>query len=373
METGGNMNPALTDWQLRSFIPAMEAEMESMHTPVFHYVAFRKWHDPRSGIAARVSPPMLSQGYTVLRNRPGLLIETHMLKDYKTRVEASYNLLAFTLKYLSENGKLLQNIIMKADKACVDGSLLQSPFPLKFDLSSDSTILMFKGFEYKTEKSDLTGGEWFRYSDIPIEFPIPFFNKNNVSKSIKPPFAYIVPPQYSELIERIKAHGISYKTSVSEKNLAVRYYYISNVTWSSTPYEGRIRINNFIVKDTLLERSIPEGSLIIPVNQHLGKVVIHLFEPEGPDSYISWGFFNTIFEQKEYAENYVMEKMAAKMLENDTLLKQEFEIFKAENPEIIKNQWGLLNWFYHKTPWRDENMNIYPIGRVFDIELLNKL
>lgn len=365
LEIGGNMNKALTDWQLRSFVPAMEANMESMKTPVFHYVSFRRWHDPRSGIAARIAPPMLSQGYTALRNRPGLLVETHMFKDYKTRVEATYNLLLFAMGYLSENGKILQNLIKKADQSCNDGSLTQSDFPLKYELSSDSTIIQFKGFEYSMEISDLTGGEWFKYSNTPSEFSVPFFNKNIPTVFAKLPIAYIIPPQNIEIIERIKIHGIRYTVCKKDTLIPANYYFINNPVWASSSYEGRIRLNRFSVVDTLLYRVVLKGSLIITVNQPLGRVVANILEPEAPDSYLSWGFFNSIFEQKEYAENYVMEKMAREMLSDNTQLQQEFEKLKTTNPDIAKNQWALLNWFYRKTKWWDENLNLYPVGRVY--------
>ena len=41
----------------------------------------------------------------------------------------------------------------------------------------------------------------------------------------------------------------------------------------------------------------------------------HLLEPQGPDSFVAWGFFDAIFEQKEYGEDYVVEKLARDMLD----------------------------------------------------------
>lgn len=366
METGGSMDKLLTMWQQSSFIPTMEAEMDAMGTPIFHYVSFRRWHDPRSGIAARVAPPMLSQGYTALRNRPGLLVETHMLKDYKTRVDATYNILKFSLEFLSKNGKTLQNLIIKADLACSYGSLRQNPFPLQFNLTSDSTMLMFKGVEYTVETSDLTGGQWFKYSNVPAEFPVPFFNQNAITKTARLPLMYVVPPNYTDVIERIRAHGISFTTLKKEQSVSMQYYYINDVAWGTNPYEGRIRLTRFRLTDTLLTRNVPAGSLLIPLDQPLARVVAHILEPYGPDSYLSWGFFNSIFEQKEYAENYVMEKMARQMLEESPELRLEFEELKRTNPELAANQWGLLNWFYRKTLWWDANINLYPVGRIYD-------
>ena len=59
---------------------------------------------------------MLSQAYTSLRNRPGLLIETHMLKDYKTRVGATYQCILSAMKILSGQSKELTTLVADADK-----------------------------------------------------------------------------------------------------------------------------------------------------------------------------------------------------------------------------------------------------------------
>ena len=40
------------------------------------------------------------------------------------------------------------------------------------------------------------------------------------------------------------------------------------------------------------------------------RLVMHLLEPQAPDSFAAWGFFNACFEQKEYMEPYVAEQIA---------------------------------------------------------------
>jgi hypothetical protein len=104
------------------------------------------------------------------------------------------------------------------------------------------------------------------------------------------------------------------------------------------------------------------------MNQRTARVIVNILEPQAPDSYVYWGFFTAIFEQKEYSETYVMEEMAREMIEADPSLIEEFEALKIENPELAKNQWGLLNWFYSKTPYWDEKKNLYPVGRILDRE-----
>lgn len=97
MEVYGNMSPELTKWTNENYISKVEKMMKADSFPITPYVQFRNWHDPRSGLISWVAPPMLSQGYAAIQNRPGLLIESHMLKDYKTRVTATYEMLKNTL------------------------------------------------------------------------------------------------------------------------------------------------------------------------------------------------------------------------------------------------------------------------------------
>jgi hypothetical protein len=39
------------------------------------------------------------------------------------------------------------------------------------------------------------------------------------------------------------------------------------------------------------------------MNQPTARVIAYLLEPKAEGSLVEWGFFNAIFEQKEYAES----------------------------------------------------------------------
>ena len=106
------------------------------------------------------------------------------------------------------------------------------------------------------------------------------------------------------------------------------------------------------------------------MNQRTARVIAHILEPKAPDSYLYWGFFDAIFEQKEYAESYVMESLARKMLAEDPELKKEFEQKKTDNPDFTNNFWAILNWFYSKTPYWDQKKNVYPVGKIYDREII---
>jgi hypothetical protein len=102
------------------------------------------------------------------------------------------------------------------------------------------------------------------------------------------------------------------------------------------------------------------------MNQRAAKVAAHILEPKAEDSYVYWGFFDAIFEQKEYSETYIMEPMAREMLAKDEELRKEYEKLKAENENFARSQWLQLNWFYQHSPYWDRKKDKYPVGRISD-------
>lgn len=111
-------------------------------------------------------------------------------------------------------------------------------------------------------------------------------------------------------------------------------------------------------------RTFPAGSVIVPLAQPLAKVAINLLEPQAPDSLVAWGFFNAIFEQKEYGEHYVLETLAREMMEEDPKLAAEFREKVATDTAFAASPAARLEFFYKRSPYWDQQMNLYPVGRI---------
>jgi len=102
----------------------------------------------------------------------------------------------------------------------------------------------------------------------------------------------------------------------------------------------------------------------VPMARVVGRVVMNLLEPAAPHSLAHWGFFNAIFEEKEYAEHYVLETLAREMLANDPALRQEFEQLLALDADFAASPSARLRFFYKRSPYWDPQMNLYPVGRI---------
>jgi hypothetical protein len=374
MEVFGNMDEGLTKWCKSVFLPSMTDKMEKKGYPVFPYIEFRDWHNPKSGLESNVAPPMLSQGYTSLRNRPGLLLETHMLKPYKLRVSSTYECLVSSLEILNKEYSGIISLVKKADEIVAGKTFREQDFPLQFEtLTTDSSMIDFLGIKYEEVTSEITGEKWFRYGNEKTTMRLPYFSTNEPALTTRLPEAYIVPVEWDVVINKLLLHGVKLHYLKKDTILQVKTYKFSSPKWNPNSYEGHHALIQFEAAGIEDNRLFKAGSAIVDMNQPQARIMAHLLEPKGNGSLVYWNYFDAVLEQKEYAEHYVMEAMIPEMLKENPQLKIEFEKKKKEDTLFTKNPNLILNWFFSKTPYWDRNRDIYPIGKIYDRTLLNSL
>lgn len=359
------VNPSIKAWMDEHFDGAVVPKVEAHGNLLTHYVEFAG-REITGGIATFVATPRYATGYTPLRNRAGLLIETHALKPYKSRVRGTYDILRYTIEEAgrAKDSLFAANVI--ADTQTVERGRTydaKRQFPLAVTTTDRSTPIEFKGFAYTMEDSAISAGKKIVYSNEPRTYTIPRFDEGRVTAAVAPPLYYIVPPQYKDVIDLLKAHGVEFTRL--EKSLAVdvESYRLTEPKWGSSSFEGRVTVTCKPVPITE-KRVYRAGSVLVPMRQEAANVAIHLLEPAAPDSLVFWGFFNSVFEQKEYAESYVLEKLAPEMLSKDPKLQEEFDR-RLLDPAFARSPRARLNFFYeHSRYFTDQKVGIYPVGRI---------
>jgi len=359
------VSPAIKYWMDEHFdgivVPAVEKEGNLLT----HYVEFAG-REVTGGIATFIATPRFATGYTPIRNRAGLLIETHVYKPYKVRVKGTYDVLRYTIEEVGKAKASLFAANITADTVTIERGYsydATNQFPLSLAITEKSTPFEFKGTEYKVEDSQVSGGKRIIYGSAPLNITIPCFDNAKIDKAVAPPLYYIVPPQYKDVIDVLTVHGIKFERLKDPLTHEVESYYLSEPKWGTASFENRVTL---AAKQTLVKevRTFPAGSVVIPMAQETANVAIHLLEPGGPDSFLYWGFFNSIFEQKEYGEAYILEKMAAEMLAKDPKLRDEFNRRLLE-PAFARSPQARLRFFYERTPYySDQKIGMYPVARI---------
>jgi len=217
--------------------------------------------------------------------------------------------------------------------------------------------------------SEVSGTMWVRYSHEPWNATLPLTSEAKVSLSTTPPAAYIIPPQWTHVIDVLAAHDLAMRRTTAAWTGKVEHYRCSDMEWQGPPFEGRHPIFHGegagaqpgrFGACTLTTESLtfPAGSMVVTLDQRLSKVAIQWLEPEAPDSALRWGFFDPIFEQREYGEAYVLEKLARENMEKDPALSaacRRIRILRRAprrglnsstigRPGELRTMWASIRW-----------------------------
>lgn len=332
--------------------------------PVAFYPSFDDSEDPMSGFTDSVSPPRFSNGYFVLRNRIGILVETHSWRTYPERVASTRTSIIGLVKAAARDGAMWQKRMAAADARAA--ALGGTKVPVTYTTSDKARTIDFLGYAYSRNRSSISGDLMTRYDErTPQVWKLPLRDVVTPTGFVQAPKSgYVVLAAWKpSVLPVLDAHGVKYSVMPqAEASAAVETFRADEAMLSAGSFEGRQRLT--LKGDWKAERvAIPAGSVFVPIDQPLARVVIQLFEPSAPDALVGWGFFNNAFESKEYMEAYVAEEEAEKMLARDPALKKAFEAKLATDPAFAKSPAARLDFFYRRHPAYDGNHNLYPVLR----------
>jgi murein tripeptide amidase MpaA len=347
---------------LRDAVIADLAQQGSL--PQHFYMSFIEEDNPMSGFADNVSTPRFSTGYFQLRNRLGMLVETHSWKDYPTRVRITRNTIISVLDQLARHGKRWREVVLDQDKqASQQAGQLHT---LTYKNTSQSRVIDFRGYAYTRTVSDISGALMTRYDENK-----PQIWRVNLQEHVVPdlqvqlPLAgYIVPVAYAKQVaEKLHQHGIVFEDiSQTQNKMELDTFRPTQITFSTKSVEQHQTLK--LVGNWKKElRTIPSGSLYVPIQQSKAKLIATLFEPQAEDALVNWGWFNNAFEAKEYMEAYVAEDVARDMLAHHPNLKAEFNALIAKDTRFANDPAARLAFFAKRHSSWDDNYQLYPVMR----------
>ncbi|MBM4131962.1 peptidase M14, partial [bacterium] len=259
LETHGNLDAGVTAWT-RRYEQDLQAAMARQGWPVFPYVTLKDWGDPTSGLVTWAATPRFSQGYAALQNRPGLLVEAHMLKSYATRVEGVGRLLRHTLAWLVDEVPALRAAVTAADAHAAGPDFRARPLALDFALTDSVRTVEFLGIGATEQTSPVTGGRWFRFDGGPRALEMAMQDQLTPSVTAVLPEAYLVPAAWTDAVQRLEAHGLATWRLAEAVTLPVRSWRLLDPKWRERPYEGRHPVT-YTAEPLHETRTFPAGTV----------------------------------------------------------------------------------------------------------------
>jgi len=342
--------------------PGLEKSLTKKGIEITPYV--NVWgNTPENGFSQFFDSPRYSTGYTTLFNTFGLMVETHMLKPYKMRVEQTYELLFSALDFTEEKSTEIKKLRANA----VDEILKQKTYPISFNLDREnSTELQFKGYEASMIDSKVTNKKRLFYdTSKPFTKPTKYYNNFRADKEIEIPKAYILAQGWHKVIERLENNKIEFSRFKNDTLIEVTVNHIDDFK-TRNAYEGHYLHYNTSTISSVDKIKFRKGDLYIPTSQNGVRYLLETLETEATDSFFNWNFFDTVLQQKEGYSAYVFEDIAEDFLANNPQIKTEFDQKLETDKEFAENANAQLNWIYKKSPHYEKAHLRLPVFKIYN-------
>lgn len=308
-----SVDPLLTETLTRDWLPTLRARMRERHAfEVFDYGNFMTGLGPQddfqdepdtiTGWRSFDHRPRFGNNYVGLRNRIAILSEAYSYADFEVRIAASKAFVTEILRLSAERGEQIGALCRKLDEQTVsqahDGLLVQATAA---ELTSRGVEpLLLRGV---TKSADPETGEEVQVSSGPrstIQVPMYVGFKATATKNA--PLAYLFPAERGDIVRLLDAHGIRYEvlaaphTHLSQTFLlfdpgpqpdeAFQKHRTRQVTWDL--HEG--------------VRTFPPGTVRVPLDQPLARVIFQLLDPESDDGLVVWNFWDELIAKGKGTE-----------------------------------------------------------------------
>ncbi len=338
--------------------PFITTKVSEAGFKIFPYVNVHG-SSPDEGFATFYDSPRYSTGFLALRNTPGYITETHMLKPYQKRVESTYEFLLAGVELLTQ--KSIRQSVDDARKAM----RAQTEFPLDWEV--DTTDVMahhFSGYRAKYKPSDVSGAPRLYYDRTePYDTKISYYGSLKPTSSVTAPAYYILKRGFVEVEDRLRANGIKLMEVGKDTIIELEVYHIDTFSTSPVPYEKHYSHTNTKVKMTKQKVRVSALDFKIEIDNNFRRFLIEVLEPTGPDSYFNWNFFDAVLQQKEWYSSYVFEDEAAQLLKSDSDLQKRFEEKKSTDERFAKNPKAQLYFIYKNSNRYEKEHLRYPVFR----------
>lgn len=257
------------------------------------YGNFKDSQEPEKGWETFTPHPRYVTNYIGLRNRLAILNENYVYADYKTRVLGCYHFLRAILDYCYGHLDDIFRIVAEADMRTIQRGLSPKEtdgFSVEFEVKPLPNPVTIQSYITEVIPRE---GTWpqIKKTEIKKTYTVPFFSDISGKRSVRFPYAYLIPVNDVEIIGKLKQHGIMVEKLTEPAELEVEAFKLKELKAAERLYQGH-RMNEVKGEYTVEKKAFSAGTLVILTAQPLGNLAACLLEPESDDGFLVWNFFD---------------------------------------------------------------------------------
>jgi len=365
----GDMGEPTRSWVNDRYIPELNKRMEAQGHLVSPYGALRKISNGNREFFVEVFSPRYSHLYAAALNRPCLLVETHSLKDAKTRAWSNYDIMVDSIDVVTEDPQALRSAVRASDAkyAAMAGDRSALPVYLGGKTSEASHPLVYRSLKSAPFQSEITGTPVTRYTAEKDDIETVVHDGVDTTAEAQEPLGFLIPVAWKELADELALHGVEMERTPKVLDQEFDTWRFTDVKYAPAAFEGGVMVDYALhpVKEKI---EVPAGSYWVPLKQQRARLIMALLHPAAPDALIRLGFAGSIFQTmgRIGAAEYLTVPIANKMAVERPELMAEFQEKVKNDSAFAADPQARVTWWISRSSYQPSGVNRYPVMEVWE-------
>lgn len=279
-----NTDPAIDGLLRNELLPDVTNSIRERHGWEFYYYGNLPFRRGEPGWYTFDHRPRFNNNYVGLRNRVAILSEAYAYAPYRERVLASRAFVEHIISWSANNVSKIEAAILDAEEKELAGT----SFGVRAAHEpSESPVDILLG-EADMVRNPYSGAPMLVMNKETRLESMTEYGSFAPTESVILPASYVVLPEARGLRELLDDHGIHYDVATEASVESGERFAIDSTQVAGRAFQG-------VEERTLFGRyvggqiEIPEGALVVPVNQPLGRLAAYLLEARSDDGVVNWG------------------------------------------------------------------------------------
>ncbi len=288
--------PGIVEILRNGLLPAVTRTIKERDGWDIFYYGNLPWHNSTGerGWYASDYLGRYTHNYVGLRNRLAILSEAYAYLSFEERIRVTQRFVEEILDWVQGHGDLIRSVTAAADRQSMVGRQLG----LRSAYAKSAEAVEILMGEVAEDRNPYTGATILRRLDVKRPEQMPFFGTFVATETERVPRAYLVPPGLPRIVERLEAHGIRSTKLENPVVLKVEQFKIASQTSAARQYQGH-QERKLAGSWGEVEQEVPAGTVVVPVEQPLGRLIFILLEPRSDDGFADWNLMDDALQKSD--------------------------------------------------------------------------
>ena len=279
-----NTHPAIDALLRDEWLPTVTAQIKARDgEDIYYYGNISRDTDVEPRWTTFDHRPRFNNNYAGLRNRVGILSEAYAYASFEERVRSTLHFVEETLDFAHDRAGTIASLVDQIDAESIVGTRLATrAVPQR----SEQPVQILLGATEEVQ-NPFTRAPMKRRLDVTEPTTMYEYGRFSPTDMETAPAAYYVPADLAAVIDLLAAHGVEGDTTDVSTVIAAEQFTVTTSSLDEREFEGHQQRS---VDGTWepVDREVPAGTLVVPIDQPLGRLLFALLEPRSDDGIVNW-------------------------------------------------------------------------------------